>query len=60
LLDQYLASADKDNDLLGPTDLLEEKQVDNEDSSPKARALNLALKVCFITRHSQVSVYNGG
>lgn len=59
LLDQYLASTDKDSDPLGTTELIEEKQADYEGSSPKARALSLALKVCFITRHSQVSVCGG-
>jgi hypothetical protein len=52
LLDQYLASTDKDSDLLGPIDLLQDKQAHYEDSSPKARALNLALKVCFVPRLS--------
>jgi hypothetical protein len=52
LLDQYLASTDKDSDLLGPIDQLQDKQAHYEDSSPKARALNLALKVCFLPRLS--------
>ncbi|XP_021926136.1 inter-alpha-trypsin inhibitor heavy chain H3-like isoform X2 [Zootermopsis nevadensis] len=49
LLDQYLASTDKDSDPLGTTELIKEKQADYEDSSPKARALSLALKYGFVT-----------
>jgi hypothetical protein len=48
LLDKHLASTDKGNDLV---DLFAEKQAHHEDSSPKARALSLALKVGLLTRH---------
>jgi hypothetical protein len=49
LLDEQLASIDKGND---PLDLFTEKQAHHEDSSPKEKALSLALKVGFLAGHS--------
>lgn len=46
LLDEHLASTDKDS---VPVDLLAEKQAHHEGSSPKAKALCLALKYGFVT-----------
>jgi hypothetical protein len=49
LLDEHLTSADKDND---PVDLFAKNQAHHEGSSPKAKALSLALKVGFLIWHS--------
>lgn len=46
LLDEHLASTDEGNN---PVNLFAEKQAHQEDCSPKAKALSLALKVGFLT-----------